>query len=152
MWGASGPEGMKARLWLVEAGCHWSATIVWKKQQLVLSPANYQRMHEPCFYGWFNKSSFQADRKQTEVWEIDRPLRSDLHPTQKPVELALRAVGNSSKSSALILDPFLGSGTTLIACEKRGRRAFGLEIDPHYCDVIRKRWADFTGEEPVRED
>lgn len=58
MWGASGPEGMKMRLWLTEMGCHWSATIVWKKQQLVLSPANYQRMYEPCFYGWFDKSSW----------------------------------------------------------------------------------------------
>lgn len=68
MWGASSPEGMRMRLWLVELGCHWSATIVWKKQQLVLSPANYQRMYEPCFYGWFDKSSFVAERKETEVW------------------------------------------------------------------------------------
>jgi DNA modification methylase len=146
MWGASGPEGMRMRLWLVECGCHWSATIVWKKQQLVLSPAKYQRMYEPCFYGWFGKSSFGADRKQTEVWEINRPLNSKLHPTMKPVELCERAILNSSKWNDTVLDLFLGSGSTLIACEKTNRICYGMEIDPKYCDVIVKRWEDFTGQ------
>jgi DNA modification methylase len=145
MWGAPGPEGMRMRLWLTEAGCHWSATIIWKKQQLVLTPANYQRMYEPCFYGWFNKSSWQGDRKQTEVWEIDRPMDSKLHPTMKPIELCCRGIENSSPRDGLILDLFLGSGSTLIACEKTNRICYGMEIDPHYCDVIIKRWEDYTG-------
>jgi DNA modification methylase len=150
IWGASGPDGMKMRLWLTEMGCHWSATIIWKKQQLVLSPAKYQRMYEPCFYGWFDKSSFSADRKQTEVWEFDRPLNSKLHPTMKPVELCLYGINNSSKNNAKIMDLFLGSGSTLIACEKTNRKCYGMEIDPHYCDVIVKRWEEFTGNKAER--
>lgn len=145
MWGASGPEGMRMRLWLTEMGCHWSATIVWKKQQLVLSPAKYQRMYEPCFYGWFDKSSFVADRKQVEVWEINRPLNSKLHPTMKPVELCEKGIINSSNKENMVMDLFLGSGSTLIACEKTGRKCYGMEIDPIYVDVIIKRWEDFTG-------
>ena len=150
IWGASGPDGMKMRLWLTEMGCHWSATIIWKKQQLILSPAKYQRMYEPCFYGWFDKSSFSADRKQTEVWEFDRPLNSKLHPTMKPVELCLYGINNSSKNNAKIMDLFLGSGSTLIACEKTNRKCYGMEIDPHYCDVIVKRWEEYTGNKAER--
>jgi len=142
LWGASGFDGMKQRLLLVEAGCHWSATIIWKKQQLVLSPANYQRIYEPCFYGWFDKSSFVADRKQVEVWEIDRPLKSDLHPTMKPVELCVEGIRNSSRKDSMVLDLFLSSGSTLIACEQLSRKCYGMEIDPIYCDVIVKRWED----------
>lgn len=146
MWGASSPEGMKMRLWLVEAGCHWSATIIWKKDQLVLTPANYQRMYEPCFYGWFDKSSFGEDRKQTEVWEIERPKSSKLHPTMKPIEVCGRAIRNSSKRGDTVLDLFGGSGSTLIACEELGRRCNMMEIDPRYCDVIVQRWEAFTGQ------
>ena len=155
MWGASGPEGMRMRLWLVEMGCHWSATIIWKKQQLVLSPANYQRMYEPCYYGWFEKSSFNNPmgsgnaRTETEVWEIDRPLDSKLHPTMKPVELCCRGISNSSKKGDIVLDLFLGSGSTLIACEKLGRKCYGMELDPIYCDVIVERWQEFTGKKAV---
>lgn len=146
MWGASGPEGMRMRLWLVEMGCHWSATIVWKKQQLVLSPAKYQRMYEPCFYGWFGKSTFGADRKQTEVWEIDRPLNSKLHPTMKPIELCEKPILNSSKWNDIVLDVFGGSGSTLIACEKTNRKCRMMELDPVYCQVIIDRWEQFTGQ------
>jgi DNA modification methylase len=152
MWGASGPEGMKMRLWLTELGCHWSATIIWKKQQLVLSPANYQRIYEPCFYGWFDKSSFHGDRKQVEVWEIDRPLDSKLHPTMKPLPLIERGIQNSSNSDDIVLDLFLGSGSTLIACERTGRICYGIEIDPLYVDIIRMRWEAFTGQKAVREE
>jgi DNA modification methylase len=144
MWGASSPEGMKMRLWLTEMGCHWSATIVWKKQQLVLTPANYQRMYEPCYYGWFKKSSYNGDRTQTEVWDIDRPLNSKLHPTMKPVELCSKGIKNSSKKGNLILDLFLGSGSTLIACEQLNRICYGMEIDPMYCDVVIRRWEEYT--------
>jgi site-specific DNA-methyltransferase (adenine-specific) len=149
MWGASGPEGMRMRLWLTEMGCHWSATIIWKKQQLILSPAKYQRMYEPCFYGWFGKSTFGEDRTQTEVWEINRPLNSKLHPTMKPVELCIKGITNSSSPGAIIFDGFLGSGSTLIACEQVGRRCYGMEIDPVYCDVIVERWSKFTGKKTV---
>jgi DNA modification methylase len=150
VWGASGPEGMKQRLWLVEMGYHWSATIIWKKQQLVLSPAKYQRMYEPCFYGWKGKSSYNGDRRQTEVWEIDRPLNSDMHPTMKPVELCAKGIGNSSRLGDIVLDQFLGSGSTLIACEQLERICYGMEIEPRYCDVIIQRWEDFTGENAKR--
>jgi DNA modification methylase len=150
MWGASGPEGMVQRLLLSELGCHWSATIVWKKDQLVLSPANYQRMYEPCFYGWFGKSSFVADRRQVEVWEIPRPKNSKLHPTMKPVDLCAYGIGNSSKPKATVMDIFGGSGSTLIACEQTNRKCYMMEIDPHYCDVIVKRWENFTGQEAER--
>ena len=145
MWGASGPEGMRMRLWLVEAGCHWSATIVWKKQQLVLSPAKYQRMYEPCFYGWFYKSSFGEDRTQTEVWEINRPLNSKLHPTMKPIELCEKAIKNSSVRDGIVLDLFGGSGSTLIACQNTERQCRMMEIDPIYCDVIIQRYCNHTG-------
>jgi DNA modification methylase len=145
LWGASGPEGMRQRLWLVEAGFHWSATLVWKKQQLVLSPANYQRLYEPCFYGWLKKSTYVADRKQTEVWEMDRPFRSDLHPTMKPVPLVQRALRNSSMPGDVVLDLFGGSGSTLIACELMSRKCRMMELDPAYCDVIVQRFEALTG-------
>lgn len=146
MWGASGPEGMKMRLWLTEMGCHWSATIIWKKQQLVLTPANYQRMYEPCFYGWFGKSSFNGDRRQTEVWEIDRPLDSKLHPTMKPIDLCGRGIENSSVLGDVVIDLFLGSGSTMVACQNLGRKCYGIEIIPNYCAVILERISDaFSG-------
>jgi len=149
MWGASGPEGMRMRLWLIDAGCHWSTTIIWKKNQLVLSPAKYQRMYEPCFYGWFGKSSFAADRKQTEVWEFDRPRVSKLHPTMKPIELCGYGVENSSLPGQIILDLFGGSGSTLIACEQVGRTCMMMELDPKYVDVIVRRWEELTGQKAV---
>ena len=145
MWGAPGPEGMKMRLWLVEAGCHWSTTIIWKKDRLVLTPANYQRMYEPCFYGWFDKSSFEADRKEVEVWDIKRPSDSKLPPTMKPIELCAKAITNSSKFRDTVLDLFLGSGSTLIAAEQVGRTCYGMEYEPKYCDVIVQRWVNMTG-------
>jgi len=150
MWGAPGYEGMKARCIMIEGGLHWSATIVWKKQQLVLSPAKFQRMYEPCLYGWFNKSSFVGNRKNTEVWEIDRPLNSKLHPTMKPVELCAKGITLSSNEDNVVMDVFLGSGSTLIACEKTNRKCYGMEIDPHYCDVIVKRWEEYTGKKATR--
>ncbi len=150
MWGASGPEGMKMRLWLTELGCYWSATIIWKKQQLVLCPANYQRIYEPCFYGWFGKSSYHGDRKQVEVWEVDRPFDSKLHPTMKPLPLIERAIENSSNTGDIVLDLFLGSGSTMIACERTGRACYGMELKPIYVDIARMRWEAFTGEKATR--
>jgi DNA modification methylase len=145
VWGASGPAGMRQRLALIEAGLHWSATIIWRKQQLVLSPARYQRIYEPCFYGWLKKSSFRGDRKQTEIWEINRPTASEQHPTMKPVELCAKGIVNSSKPGQIVLDLFLGSGSTLIAAEISDRICYGMELDPKYCDVIIARFAKYTG-------
>lgn len=136
MWGASGPDGMRMRLWLVESGCHWSATIIWKKDQLVLSPAKYQRLYEPCFYGWFNKSSYRGDRKQVEVWDVDRPKSSKEHPTMKPIELCSKPILNSSRERDIIMDLFLGSGSTMVACHQLKRKCYGMELDPKYCQVI----------------
>lgn len=148
IFGAPSPDGMRARLAYVEAGFHWSATIIWKKQQLVLSPAKYQRIYEPCFYGWHEngKSSFVGDRKQVELWEIDRPLNSKEHPTMKPIELCAKGIQNSSNKSDIVLDLFLGSGSTLIACEQTDRTCYGMEIDPKYVDVIRKRYWKFIND------
>jgi DNA modification methylase len=149
IWGASGPDGMLQRLMFIEDGAHWSATIIWKKHSLVLSPAKYQRIYEPCFYGWFNKSSFRADRKQVEVWDFDKPHISKLHPTMKPIELCAYAIQNSSISNQIVLDLFGGSGSTLIACEQTDRKCYIMELDPHYCDVIIKRWEEFTEQKAV---
>jgi DNA modification methylase len=146
VWGASGPDGMRQRLWLVEADFHWSATLIWKKPQLVLGPANYQRIYEPCFYGWLKKSTFRADRRQTEVWEMDRPFRSDLHPTMKPIALIQRALNNSSQPGDLVLDLFGGSGSTLLACQSLQRSCAMVELDPKYCDVIVQRFEEATGQ------
>jgi site-specific DNA-methyltransferase (adenine-specific) len=107
-------------------------------------------MYEPCYYGWFGKSSFGDDRTQTEVWEINRPLNSKLHPTMKPVELCIKGITNSSVPGTIVFDGFLGSGSTLIACEQTGRKCYGVEIDPAYCDVIKNRWEQFTGKKAQR--
>ena len=140
VWGASGPDGMRQRLTLIDGGAHWSATIIWKKQQLVLSPAKYQRIYEPCFYGWFGRSTYVADRRQVELWEFDRPRDSKLHPTMKPIPLCANAIGNSSLRGDVVLDLFGGSGSTLIACHQMDRTCYMMELEPKYCDVIVKRY------------
>jgi len=150
IWGASGPDGMLQRLLFIEKGLHWSATIIWKKQQLVLSPAKYQRIYEPCLYGWFDTSSFVADRKQTEVWEIDRPHNSKLHPTMKPIELCAKAINNSSQKGMRVLDLFGGSGSTLIACEQTDRQCRMMEIDLVYCQIIINRWQLYTSKKAIK--
>jgi len=150
VWGAPGPDGMKQRLLLIELGYHWSTTIIWKKQQLVLSFANYQRMYEPCFYGWYNKSSFIANRTQTEVWEIDRPHNSEQHPTMKPVELCIKGIINSSSSNDIILDLFGGSGSTLIAAEQTNRTCYMMELDPQYVQIIINRIEKLSGQKAIK--
>ncbi len=109
-------------------------------------------MYEPCFYGWFEKSSFRGGRKQTEVWEIDRPLDSKLHPTMKPIELCKMGIINSSKRNDIVLDLFGGSGSTLIACEQLNRKCFMAEIDEKYCQVIIDRWEKFSGKTATKLD
>jgi DNA modification methylase len=137
---------------LRQHGFHWSATIIWVKDAFVLERSKYHRRYEPIWYGWHSagKSSFGPDRDLDDVWEIPRPRRSDEHPTMKPVELVLRAITNSSRAGDIVLDPFGGSGSTLIAAEQTGRRAFLIEIDPIYCDVIIQRFESFTGTKAER--
>lgn len=130
--------------------CHFSSMIIWKKQSLVLSQTDYQSIHEPCMYGWFNNGShdFHGDRKQTSVWEYDRKSIEG-HTTPKPVELIANALKNSSKLGEAVIDLFGGSGSTLIACEQVDRKCFMMELDPKYVDVIIDRWEQFTGEKAV---
>jgi len=125
---------------------HFSSMIIWAKNSLTLSQTDYQSQHEPCLYGWMNngKHSWYSDRKQTSIWKFDKE-RVIGHTTPKPVGLVEKAINNSSKSGDLIFDLFGGSGSTLIACEKLNRHARLMELDPKYCDVIVKRWEDFTG-------
>jgi DNA modification methylase len=133
---------------LRDGGFHWSSTIIWAKDTLVLSRKDYHTQYEPIWYGWKDDGPriwTVQDRKQSDVWECKRPKRSELHPTTKPVELIERAVLNSSNAGTIVFEPFGGSGSTLIACEKTGRKARLMELDPKYCDVIVKRWEDFTG-------
>lgn len=126
---------------------HFSSMIVWAKNSLTLSRTDYQSQHEPCLYGWMDNGShtFHGDRKQTSVWKFDKE-RVEGHTTPKPVALIERAFSNSSKGGDTVTDLFGGSGSTLIACEKTARDCRMMELDPKYCDVIIKRWQDFTGE------
>lgn len=125
---------------------HFSSMIIWAKNSLTLSQTDYQSQHEPCLYGWMDngKHSWYSDRKQTSVWRFDKEKVVG-HTTPKPVALVEKAINNSSKGGDVILDLFGGSGSTMIACEKTGRQARLMELDPKYCDVIVKRWEDFTG-------
>ncbi len=134
------------------AGGRWSTFIIWAKNTFTLGRADYQRQYEPILYGWRDGTDhfWCGARDQGDVWQIKKPAKNDLHPTMKPVELVERAVRNSSKSRDLVLDPFGGSGSTLIACEKSGRRARLIELDPKYVDVIVRRWQEFTGQEAKR--
>lgn len=132
---------------LKDNGYHWSSTIIWNKDHLVLSRKDYHTKYEPIWYGWKEGESRLhplVDRKQSDVWDIDRPTRSEEHPTMKPIELCAKAITNSSSKNDVVLDQFLGSGSTLIACEQTERVCYGMELDPKYCDVIRKRWAKYV--------
>jgi DNA modification methylase len=132
---------------LEEAGGHWSDTIIWAKDRFVLGRADYQRQYEPIWYGWREGASHHwcGDRDQGDVWSIPRPAESELHPTMKPLALVERAIENSSRAGDLVLDLFLGSGTSVIAVERTGRICFGMELDPHYCRIVIARWEAFSG-------
>ena len=132
---------------LAEAGGHWSDTIIWEKDRFVLGRSDYQRSYEPVWYGWKEgaKRHFAGGRDQGDVWRIERPSDSPLHPTTKPLPLVERAIENSSQSGDVVLDLFLGSGSTLVAAERTGRVCVGMELDPHYCSMVLARWEAFTG-------
>lgn len=147
----SAQEWGNLMLTLAENDYHWSSTIIWAKDQLVLSRKDYHTQYEPIWYGWKTGPRLHPleDRKQSDLWEIPRPKRSDEHPTMKPVELVVRALSNSSNKGDNVLDLFGGSGTTLIAAEQINRRCYMSELDPHYCDVIIQRWENLTGRKAV---
>lgn len=131
----------------VAAGGKWSTFIIWAKNTFTLGCADYQRQYEPILYGWSadKKHYWCGDRDQSDVWEYNKPIKNDLHPTMKPVELVERAINNSSKVGDIVLDGFGGSGSTLIAAEKTRRKARLMELDPKFCDVIVRRWEEYTG-------
>ncbi|WP_028770769.1 site-specific DNA-methyltransferase [Silanimonas lenta] len=135
------------------AGGHWSTFIIWAKNTFTLGRADYQRQYEPILYGWPEGATrhWCGDRDQGDVWQIKKPQKNDLHPTMKPVELVERAIRNSSRPGDVVLDPFGGSGTTLIAAEKSGRVARLIELDPKYVDVIVRRWQEWAGQQATRE-
>ena len=138
----------------VDAGGHWSTFIIWAKNTFTLGRSDYQRQYEPILYGWREgaKHHWRGDRDQGDVWSFDKPTSSPLHPTTKPVPLVQRAVENSSDPGDVVLDLFLGSGSSLIACERSGRTCYGMELEPAYVDVAVLRWEAFTGEKAVREE
>ena len=117
--------------------CHFSSMIIWLKESIVLSQTDYQSKHEPCMYGWFNNGTHKwySDRKQESVW-IAKSKREEGHNTPKPIEIITKAVNNSSKTKHLILDLFLGSGSTMVAAHQLKRKCYGMELDPKYCQVI----------------
>ncbi len=131
----------------------WRHTLNWIKSSFVLGRSDYHYQHEPIFYGWKPGAAhvWASDRKQSTTLNFDKPSRNGEHPTMKPVELVEYCIGNSSNRGDVVLEPFGGSGTTLIACEKTGRIARLMELDPRYVDVIVKRWQDFTGKKATRE-
>ncbi len=133
------------------AGGRWSTFLIWAKHTFTLGRADYQRQYEPILYGWKDGSDHYwcGARDQGDVWFFDKPVRNDLHPTMKPVALVERAIRNSSKTRDIVLDPFGGSGSTLIACEKTGRQARLVELDPKYVDVIIRRFQDYAGKAAV---
>jgi DNA modification methylase len=132
-----------------DAGGYWSTFVIWAKHHFTLGRSDYQRQYEPILYGWRKGVDhfWCGARDQGDIWFIKRPASSQEHPTMKPVELVERAIRNSSKTRDTILDPFSGSGTTVIACEKSGRQARLIDLEPRYCDVIVRRWQFFAGRE-----
>lgn len=130
----------------------WRQTVVWVKDAMVLGHSDYHYRHEPIFYGWAPGAPHQPPptRDKTTVWEFPRPKASKKHPTMKPVALLARAMADTIPVDATVYDPFLGSGTTLIAAEQMQRRCVGVEIEPKYCDVIVERWEKLTGQKAKR--
>lgn len=136
-----------------EASYHWSSTIIWNKDHFVLSRKDYHTKYEPIWYGWLDNEKRLnplTDRNQSDVWDIDRPIASPEHLNMKPMELAARSIHNSSMKDDIIIDLFGGSGTTLIVSEQTGRCCNMMELDPKYCDVIIKRFEDYTSKKAVQ--
>ena len=144
-------EGYNFRGAAFDAGWKVRQCLIWKKSTMVMGRQDYHWKHEPCLYGWKEGAGhlWATDRKQTTILEFDKPSRNGEHPTMKPVALFEYQMLNNTKGGDIILDSFGGSGTTLLAAEKNGRIAYVMELDPKYCDVIVKRWEDFTGKKAL---
>jgi len=140
-------EGLNFRKAFSDAGFYLSGTCIWKKQSLVLGRSPYQWQHEPVLFGWKKKGkhNWYADRKQTTIWEFEKPKKNGDHPTMKPIALVSHPILNSSLSNCIVLDPFGGSGSTLIACEQMQRICYTVELDEKFCDVIVKRYIEHLG-------
>ena len=140
-------EGLNFRRAFADAGFYLSGCCIWKKQSLVLGRSPYQWQHEPCLYGWKKNGKHQwyTGRKETTIWEFDKPKKNGDHPTMKPIPLLAYPIMNSSMSNAVVLDPFGGSGSTLIACEQTDRICYTIELDEKFCDVIVKRYIEQVG-------
>ena len=140
-------EGLNFRRAFADAGFYLSGCCIWKKQSLVLGRSPYQWQHEPCLYGWKKNGKHQwyTGRKETTIWESDKPKKNSDHPTMKPIPLLAYPIMNSSMSNSVVLDPFGGSGSTLIACEQTDRICYTVELDEKFCDVIVKRYIEQVG-------
>lgn len=140
-------EGLNFRRAFADAGFYLSGCCIWKKQSLVLGRSPYQWQHEPCLYGWKKNGKHQwyTGRKETTIWEFDKPKKNGDHPTMKPIPLLAYPIMNSSMSNSVVLDPFGGSGSTLIACEQTDRICYTVELDEKFCDVIVKRYIEQVG-------
>lgn len=140
-------EGLNFRKAFNDAGFYLSGCCIWKKPSLVLGRSPYQWQHEPCLYGWKKKGKHQwySGRKETTIWEFEKPKKNAEHPTMKPIALLAYPITNSSMSNTIILDPFGGSGSTLIACEQTDRSCYTIELDEKFCDVIVKRYIEQVG-------
>lgn len=128
----------------------YKALIIWNKGNHTLSNSDYMSKYEPIVYGWFNDHLFYGGRSNFDIWDIQRTLKNDLHPTMKPIALCSKAIVNSSKKEDIVLDLFGGSGSTLISCQQLERKCYTMELDPKYIDVIIERWENFTGEKAVK--
>ena len=144
-------EGLNFRRAFADAGFYLSGTCIWKKQSLVLGRSPYQWQHEPVLFGWkkSGKHAWYSDRKQSTIWEFDKPRKNSDHPTMKPVPLVAYPITNSSMTGCIVLDPFGGSGSTLIACKQTDRVCYTVELDEKYCDVIVKRYIEQSGADGV---
>ena len=142
-------EGLNFRSAFCKVGFHLANVCVWVKQSLVLGRSDYQWKHEPILYGWkpTGKHRWCSDRKQTTVWEFNRPTKNIDHPTMKPIALCAYPIKNSTREKDIVIDPFGGSGSTILACEQLNRRCRTIELDEQYCDVIVKRFARVKGKE-----
>lgn len=146
----SGKELVNLYLAMVDQKITWGDFLIWVKNNHVLGRKDYNAKHEFIIYGWKGKHKFYANSHRVTVLEYKKPQISDLHPTMKPVELISQLIQDGTQSNMLVYDPFLGSGSTLIACEATKRRCYGMELDPHYVDVIIKRWENYTGKKAVK--
>ena len=144
----SGQQLHNLRLAFDDCNIKWGDYLVWVKNNHVLGRKDYNAKHEFCVYGWKNHHKFYGDFSTT-VLEFDKPLKNDLHPTMKPIELLAKLIKDGSQKDEIVYDAFLGSGSTLIAGEQTNRVCYGCEISPQYCDVIIKRWEKFTGQQAI---